>query len=79
MQLPTIMDDSVVDVPENLSKFDSFVASRKTMKEQDISALGERFQVGVNVKDRRWYLKVYPNCFVGKPTKPNEIHQASRS
>ncbi len=72
MQLPT-MDESVVDVPQNLSKFDSFVASRKTMQEKDILGLGERFEVGVSVKDRRWYLKVYPNCFVGKPNQIESI------
>jgi len=35
------------------------------MTQDDIDHLSEKFKQGVVIKDRRWYFKIYPACFVG--------------
>ncbi len=35
------------------------------MSDTDIDNLGEKFRKGMDIKDRKYLGKVYPQCFVG--------------
>ncbi len=48
------------------SFFDFYKSKIMEMTEDDYKDISLRFRNGVVVKDRRWYFKSYPQCFVGE-------------